>query len=184
MKLIKKFMKNPWVLGIGTTVIGGVLLSLVMDCIKKIDWLSTLKVVLQFIGNAIVTFLNFELKVWWVLVATALLIIALIIVSKILDIKEGINPISFLSYTKDSELGYTWEWTYTKGFDGKYTISDLHPICSKCGMRLRQGGSFGMEMECLRCHTTTEWKESYLDDARMLIKDNIRKNYLEIKGRK
>ena len=57
---MKKFIKNPWILGIGTTVVGGVLLSFVMDWINKVDWLSTLKTVLKFIGNAIVAFLNFE----------------------------------------------------------------------------------------------------------------------------
>ena len=75
---MKKFIKNPWVLGIGTTVIGGVLLSFVMDWIKKVDWLSTLKTVLHFVGNAIAAFLNFELKVWWVLVVLALLFAALL----------------------------------------------------------------------------------------------------------
>ena len=39
---MKKWAKNPWVLGIGTTVIGGVLLSLLLDWIQGIDWLSTL----------------------------------------------------------------------------------------------------------------------------------------------
>ena len=66
---MKKFLKNPWVLAIGSTVIGGVLLSFVLDWIKGVDWLSTLKTVVNFIINAVVAFLNFELKVWWVLVA-------------------------------------------------------------------------------------------------------------------
>ena len=34
---MKKFLKNPWVFTIGTTVIGGVLLTLVNDWIKKVD---------------------------------------------------------------------------------------------------------------------------------------------------
>lgn len=35
---MKKWAKNPWVLGIGTTVIGGILLSLLLDWIQGIDW--------------------------------------------------------------------------------------------------------------------------------------------------
>lgn len=111
---MKKFIKNPWTLGIGTTVIGGVLLSFVMDWINKVDWLSTLKTVLKFIGNAIVDFLNFELKVWWMLVVLVLLFAALLIYVKILDTKQKDTPIPFLSYTKDSMLGLSWEWEYRK----------------------------------------------------------------------
>ena len=59
---MKKFMKNPWVLAIGSTVVGGVLLSFVLDWIKGVDWLSSLKTFLKFIADSIVTFLNFELK--------------------------------------------------------------------------------------------------------------------------
>ena len=179
---MKKFIKNPWVLGIGTTVIGGVLLSFVLDCIKGVDWLSTLKVVVAFIFDTIVAFLNFEIKVWWLLVAVALLFVALIIFSKILDAKDKNNPIPFLSYTKDSALGYTWEWEYRKTSDGKYTITNLRPICSKCEMILRQGHTLhGMEMKCLRCNTTQKWEDHYQYDAQMLIEDNIKKNYLKHK---
>ena len=174
---MKKFLKNPWVLAIGSTVIGGILLSFVMDWINKVDLLSTLKAALQFMGNAILAFLNFELKVWWVLLALALLFVALLIYSKILDAKQQDTPIPFLTYTKDSMLGYTWEWDYQKTYDGKYTISNLHPVCTKCGMRLRQGGSYGLQMKCVRCNTNKDWKSDYLTEATLLIEDNIKKKY-------
>ena len=174
---MKKFLKNPWVLAIGSTVIGGVLLSFVLDWIKGVDWLSTLKTVVDSIINAIVAFLNFDLKVWWVLVAIALLFAALIIYSKILDAKQKDTPIPFLTYTKDSMLGYAWEWEYQKTYDGKYSIANLHPVCSKCGMRLKQGGSYGLQMRCLRCNTNKDWKSDYLTDATLLIEDNIKKKY-------
>ena len=74
-------------------------------------------------------------------------------------------------------LGYSWEWTYSKMYDRKYTISNLHPVCAKCGMRLKQGGLYGTEMECLRCNTTQNWEDSVAYDAQLLIEDNIRKNY-------
>lgn len=176
---MKKYINNPWMLGIGTTVIGGVLLSFVMDWINKVDWLSTLKTALQFIGHAIVVFLNFELKVWWILVTLALLFVALVIYVKILDCKQESTPIPFLSYTKDSMLGFTWEWEYTETYEGKYTISNLHPVCPKCGMMLRQGGSYGLQMKCLRCNKTKDWKSDYLTDARLLVEDNIKKMCLQ-----
>lgn len=177
---MKKFVKNPWVIGIGTAVIGGVLLSFVLDWIKGVDWLSTLKTIVDCIVNAIVAFLNFELKVWWVLVAITLLIVALLIYSKVLDAKEKSNHILFLTYTKDSMLGYTWEWEYRETSDRKYSLANLHPVCSNCGMILKQSYTlYGSEMKCLRCNTTHKWEDYYLTDAKMLIEDNIKKNYLQ-----
>lgn len=176
---MKKFAKNPWVLGIGTTVIGGVLLSSVLDWITGVDCLSTLKIVVKFIVDTIVAFLNFELKVWWVLVAVALIIVVLIIIAKFFDAKEKNTPIPFLNYTKDSAMGYTWEWEYRETYEGKYTITNLYPVCSKCGMILKQGYTgYGMEMKCLRCNTSQSWENHYRTDAQMLIEDNIKKNYL------
>lgn len=72
---MKKWAKNPWVLGIGTTVIGGVLLSLLLDWIQGIDWLSTFKNVMRFIFNVVVSFLNFEIKVLWLLIAIAIIVV-------------------------------------------------------------------------------------------------------------
>ena len=177
---MKKFVKNSWVLGIGTTVIGGVILSFILDWIKGVDWLSTLKVALKFIADTVISILNFEIKVWWLLVAIALIVIGLVIFSKFLDFKDKSNPIQFLSYTKDSVLGYTWEWEYRKTNYGKYTISNLHPVCSKCEMNLKQCHTvYGMEMKCLRCDTTQKWEDHYQYDAQMLIEDNIKKQYLQ-----
>lgn len=80
---MKKWAKNPWVLGIGTTVIGGILLSLLLDWIQGIDWLSTFKNVMRFIFNGVVSFLNFEIKVWWLLIAIAIIVVGLFVVAKI-----------------------------------------------------------------------------------------------------
>ena len=176
---MKKFLNNPWVIAIGSTVVGGVLLTLVNDWINEIDWLSTLKAVLRFIGNMIIAFLNFELKVWWVLVTIAFLGAAFVIFILILSKKTETTPVPFLSYRKDSVLGYTWEWDYEKIYDGNYTITNLHPICSKCGMRLKQDGAYGLSMECLRCGISKKWELDYLVDAQMLIEDNIKKAYLQ-----
>ena len=176
---MKKFVRNPWFLGIGTTVVGGVILSFVLDWIKGVDLLSTLKTVLNFIGDFIVSCLNFELKVWWLLIAVALIILGLFVMAKVSKVKHQNAPPFFLTYKKDFLLGYTWEWEYTKGYDGKYSISNLHPICSECEMILKQCGSYGSQMECLRCGKTKQWTNSLRDDARMLIEDNIKKSYLQ-----
>ena len=79
---MKKWAKNPWVLGIGTTVIGGVLLSLLLDWIQGIDWLSTFKNIMRFIFNGVVSFRNFEIKVLWLLIAIAIIVVEVFVVAK------------------------------------------------------------------------------------------------------
>ena len=176
---MKKIFKNPWAIGIGTTVIGGVALSIVLDLIKNVSILSTMKSILVFIWNSIISFLVFEIKVWWLLIAIAIIVVGLFVVAKISGSQSNNILPTFLQYTKDYMLGYSWEWTYSKMYDGKYTISNLHPVCTKCGMRLKQGGLYGTEMECLRCNTTQNWEDSVAYDAQLLIEDNIRKNYVQ-----
>ena len=106
---MKKWAKNPWVLGIGTTVIGGVLLSLLLDWIQGIDWLSTFKNVMRFFFIVVVSFLNFEIKVWWLLIAIAIIVVGLFVVAKISGSQSNNIPPTFLQYTKDYMLGYSWE---------------------------------------------------------------------------
>lgn len=178
---MKKFLKNPWVLGIGTTVIGGLALTSINDWIQGVDWLSTFNFVIKSIFNAIMTFLNYELKVWWILLAIALVFAVGYIAVKIhANNLKNATP-DFLSYTKDSILGYTWEWEYEKGYAGKYSIHNLHPICSKCGMNLKRSYPYGARMECLRCKETMPklWDNSLRNDAQMLIEDNIKKINLQ-----
>ena len=172
---MRRFWKSPWALALVPVVLGTILTA-IYDAIKDKPILSTLWEGLKTVFGWVISFLNFELKVWWVLLGIALIIVALIIIAKIYVIKS--NP-SFLSYTKDSVLGYTWEWEYKKTYDGKYTICNLHPVCSNCGMRLKQVGIYRGQMECLRCDASYIWEDSYLNDAQMLIEDNIKKNYIQ-----
>ena len=148
---MKKFTQNPWVIGIGTCVIGTVISTSVVDWIKGIDWLSTLKVVIKFLANAVIAFLNFDIKVWWLLVFIGVGVLVLFVIAKIQDAKSIDDTPAFLSYTRDTVLGFAWEWEYTKTYEGKYTISNLHPVCSECGMILKQDGALRLGMKCLRC---------------------------------
>ena len=111
---MKKFFKSPWTLGIGTTVIGGVILSIILDLIKQVSVLSTMKSVFVFIWNCIVAFLTFEIKVWWLLIAVIVVVAILCVVSKYNNAKEDNNQPSFLYYKQDYLLGYSWEWAWEK----------------------------------------------------------------------
>lgn len=78
--------------------------------------------------------MNYELKLWWILLTIVILTFVLWIVIKIKEFGES-GP-EFLKYTKDTIQGWNWEWTWRKNYDGKYVVDDLHPVCESCGTPL------------------------------------------------
>ena len=107
---MKRFFKSPWVIGIGTTVVGGVILSIVIDFIRKVSILSTAKIVVQSCWQFFLSFLNFKIKIWWLLIALVVILSIIIVIAKIKIVKnDKIRP-PFLEYTHDDLLDYSWEW--------------------------------------------------------------------------
>lgn len=172
---MKKILKNSWVLGIGTTVVGGVIVSLIVDAIQGINVLSTLKNVLLCIGNSILYFLNIRLKIWWILIAILIIVLALFLYAKYLDNKDKSDTTEFLKYTRDTLFDHTWEWSYERDWYGQYSISNLHPVCAQCGMNLRDEMSFGRQMKCVRCNKLYWFNQSDYNDTILMIEDNIKK---------
>ena len=172
---MKKFFKSPWTLGIGTTVIGGVILSIILDLIKDVSILSTMKSFFIFIWNCIVAFLTFEIKVWWLLIAIAIIVAVLWVISKCYDAKEDNDKSSFLNYTQDYLLGYSWEWTWEKNWEGKYGVENLHPVCTKCKTTLLPTGNFYNQSKCPRCNTILNYNSSIESEVLVLIYDNAKK---------
>lgn len=109
---MKKFLYNPWTIGIGTTLLA-FFLPIVWDLIKGLEILTTTKEILSFLLNIVLAFLNFEIKAWWLLIAVAVLALALYIAAKIADVKAENQP-AFLRYTKDTIQGWCWEWNWQK----------------------------------------------------------------------
>ncbi len=174
---VKKFLKSPWTVGIGTGVISGIILTVICDLIKDISVLSTLQTILKFLWSCIVNILNFNIKVWWILIAIAVIFVALLIIAKIYDTKLENNSKSFLSYTSDYLVGYSWEWTWKKDWDGKYGVENLHPVCTKCKTPLVPTDAFRDKMKCLRCGDVMYHDQSKEKDALVLIYDNAKKKY-------
>ena len=148
---MKKFLKSPWTISIVSTLFGSVL-TIIYDIFKGKKILSTLLNILCGIWNFIISVLNFELKLWWVLLGIALLILVLWIVVKIKEFGEE-GP-EFLRYTKDTIQGWAWEWTWCKNYEGKYVVDDLHPVCESCGTPLAAKHDYQSSLYCVRCGWT------------------------------
>ena len=86
----------------------------------------------------------------------------------------------FIRYTKDELLGYVWEWTWEKNYNGRYEIKNLTPICSKCETPLIPESNFRPLLKCLRCNEYIEWDARKLEQVNVLITDNANKGQYKI----
>ena len=151
MKYLRKFLKSPWTISIVSTVLSSAL-TIIYDIFKGKKILSTLFDILKGVYNFIISFLNFELKLWWILLTIVILTFVLWIVIKIKEFGES-GP-EFLKYTKDTIQGWNWEWTWRKNYDGKYVVDDLHPVCESCGTPLAAKHDYQSSLYCVRCGRT------------------------------
>ena len=174
---MKKILKNPWAIGVGTGLIAGVLSTFIVDLLKKVSLASTFKSVIKFIWKCIVSFLAFNIKVWWLLIAIGVLVFALWIISKYYDAKEENEQTSFLNYTQDSFSGKCWEWVWRKNRFGKYVIDNLHPICSNCKTPLVQDHAYSDDFKCPRCNKKAKIYSNDVTNATTLIYDNVKREY-------
>ena len=172
---IKKFFLNPWTVGIGVAVFSS-FLTIVVDFVRGEKILSTFITIIHWVWNTILSFLSFELKVWWVLIGIVIIALGLFIYSGFLDQKS--SPPLFTNYKQDTILGLKWKWEWIKNYSGKYEISNLHPICEHCDTPLTGDTSYYGGLICLRCgFRKTSIPD--IDNVKMLIADNVRRRYFE-----
>lgn len=177
MKKSKSFWKNPWTVSIGSGLIV-LVITVIIDMITAEKVFSTIKTILSIALKALLAFLNFELKMWWLLIGVAALIFALWICVKHQDSKQSVpTEPQFLEYKQDTLLGYKWKWTWGKDYFGKYSIEDLYPICMKCSTPLTYNCTGYGRLKCLRCDEVYQKALPEEDDVKMLICDNVRRKY-------
>lgn len=176
---IKKFFLNPWTVGIGVAIFSFIL-TIIGDVVKGEKLLSTFIAIVTWLWNAILSFLTFDLKVWWVLLGVIALFFFLWIYSKISDLKESVNTEpKFVQYTQDYLLGFKWEWTWEKDCFDKYSIENLQPICTDCDTPLRYDLTGYYRLKCLRCNKSYSGNVPQEDDVKTLIYDNVKKKFFK-----
>lgn len=177
---MKKFIKSAWGVEIIITLFGFIL-TVIYDLVKSKPILSTIWNIIKAIWSFIITFLNLELKLWWILLGIIVLILILFVIVKIDDMKNaGISNVPFLNYKNDTIQGWNWSWRWEKQYDGKYHIVDLCPLCPKCKTPMRDG--FYDYLECPRCrHNTREYMPD-LCDIETVILDNINRGLFPKEG--
>ena len=169
---------NPWTVSLGSGFVI-LLATIIIDLVTAEKMFSTIRKVLVAVWSFLLAVLNFELKVWWILIGVAVLIFALWVWSKRLDSKQPVPTTpKFLEYTQDTILEYKWKWIWKKDYWGKYSIDQLHPICSHCGTPLVDSPSgYGGRYTCLRCKNGTNRPLPDFEHVKMMIIDNVRRRY-------
>lgn len=175
MKSAKWYKSTFFVAGILPTITA-IVATLITDYIKGISILTTFRNFVILIYNWVFDFINYEVKIYWIIFFIILLIIIYVIYMITLK-----NPTpKFLSYreAKPKNLKWTWDYRFNKATKN-YQIVDLKSHCSSCDTPLRNvvdtwGSQVGAD--CPRCNK--EYNGRQIDNMysiRSIIEDDIRR---------
>jgi hypothetical protein len=168
---MKKFIKSPLGIALIPTFVGFIL-TVIYDVLKGKQVLSTIANILKTIWSGIIDFLNFELKVWWVLVGIVAIVFIFWVIIKIYSVVSE-EP-EFTKYTSDTIQGWKWEWSWRKNYYGKYEIDNLHPICHSCGTALARKNDYQNSIYCVRCGMEYNGMElPKIDHVELYIGDTV-----------
>ena len=137
MKKRNSFLSNPWVIGIGSSLLA----VLIIDFVTGTTILPTICNWIGIIITGIFKFLNHEFKwrLYWLILlflsGPAITVFILWIIMKIQEGKEELLP-DWLKYKKDNFDGIIYKWDYEKDYEGKYVIKRIFAYCPKCECQL------------------------------------------------
>ena len=174
---MKKFWKSPWTISIVSAIVGSIV-TFVIDAIKDVPILFTLWTVIKTVWGWIITFLTFDLKVWWVLLGLGAIILVLIIIAKISKSKEG-EPPAFLAYKKDKIGDWDWSWSWDFWItENKWHIKDLKAHCPKCDTPMFHD-NWDTKFQCPRCNYETNYSTKFKrrSEVEAIIIDNVHRQY-------
>lgn len=177
-----KWTKDPWTISIATAVFS-LLLTMGYDYSKSKPILTTIWSILKWIGNFILNILNFDLKVWWLIVGVLIFILIIFIISKFQK-QDSFNP-DFYNYRegrfKKWRWTWTWEWNNSKN---AWQISNMKAHCPNCDTPLIEHSNiYGLSFDCPRCDFRAS--DSECDEPHKIeriILDNIDRKRNETKN--
>lgn len=175
MKRTRKWLKTPAGIAVGTTVLAFVL-TVCYDLVKTKPVLTTVWAILQGVWRFILSFLNFQLRVWWILLGIAGIILILYVIFRVNNLKHSeTNLPPFLHYKEDRIMNWSWEWEWEERYGGNYEIKELHPVCPHCKTPLVHSYERGGIIKCPRCNHCEHSDIPDFDTIKVLIADNIKK---------
>ena len=149
------WIKSPWTISIGTAIFS-LLLSMGYDFFKDKPILTTIWSILKWIGNLFWTILNFDLKVWWVIIVVILFVLIIYLIDKLK--KEATFKPDFYSYREEESRlwKWTWEWQWNKR-KRAWMITDMKAHCPNCDTPMIDNSNmYGYYFDCPRCDFKAE----------------------------
>lgn len=146
----EKWTKAPWTISIATAIFS-FLLTMGYDYSKSKPIWTTIWTILKWIGNLFWSILNFDLKVWWLLVGTLIFVLIIFIISKFQ--KEESSKPDFYNYRegKFKKWRWTWSWEWSNSKNA-WRISNLKAHCPNCDTPLIEHSNiYGSIFDCPRC---------------------------------
>ena len=171
------WIKSSWAISIGTAIFS-LLLTIAYDYFKEKPVLSTIWAIIRWIKNLTWNFLNFDLKIWWIIVAFILLTFIIKIINNS-KIKET-STHKFHDYREGKFKKWRWTWSWRLNNIRKaWIISDMKAHCPNCDTAMIDYSStYYLEFGCPRCDFKAH--DSQCDEPqkieRIILDDIDRKN--------
>jgi len=174
MSRTKTWKNNPWTIGIGTTVLGFILLVL-RDINKENPIFTTFEEGIHTIFRLAIKFFTTDIEIW-VIIITLLLLFIIRYTIKSLKTRPINVVFDFKSYVKDNfkEFNWHWKWKFDPISD-HYVADGIYPECKQCNTRLLVKDHYQCYY-CPRCEKEYEnLSVNILKDIEGLIIDNLDK---------
>jgi hypothetical protein len=132
-KNLSKFLKNPWTIGVGTTIIS----VFVLKIIDKIAGTSSIKYLYIFFNQTISFFkTEYSFPLWLLILLSFSVFLFFIgyyyLKSVFINNNEsGINEPDFINYTSENFNGVVYKWRYIKNYENKFSAVDYMAYCPK-----------------------------------------------------
>ena len=142
--------KSAWTISIGTAIFS-LLLTMVYDYSKEKPILTTVWIMLKWLANLVWTIFNFDLKVWWIIVAVILFLLIIVLIDKFKKV-ETFTP-DFYNYRegKFKRWKWTWSWNWSNSKNA-WLISNMKAHCPNCDTpMIGLSTMYGLSFDCPRC---------------------------------
>lgn len=181
MPKFKKWLQSPWGIGIGTALFSFTL-SVCYDILREKPILTTVCSFFVSLYKGILAVLNFNLKVWWVLLGVVVLFVSIYFLFAVKQKNETIKP-KFVDYKEDDFRiwRWTWDWKWSNR-EGVWHVVQLTAHCPKCDTPMVDLSSYihGVRFHCPRCNFNAEDNECEQDyEVEQVIFDNIERRKLK-----
>ena len=170
---MRRFRKSTWALALVPVILSAILTA-IYDAIKDKPILSTLWIWIKTFCSWVVSFLNFELKVWWVLLGIALIIFVLFIIIKLSENTDKFKP-EFASYKEDIFAGWKWSWEWHfNTYKGSWQVDNLQAHCPECDTPMFHD-DYDRNFQCPRCGFRTDCFSEHKNrhEVEAIIIDNV-----------